>query len=182
VIEAYESPKADFFYTPELPVENIDEVVFVDGAKGQQINSWNWYFADNKDYKSTVANPSFLFERAGTYFLNLVVKNKWGCSDTVTKTVVVENDFMIFVPNSFTPNEDAINDIFSASGNGIVKYDLEIYNRWGEKVFQSNDLNKGWDGKFKGQDCQSEVYVWKIIAVNAKGKTKSLNGFVTLYR
>ena len=112
----------------------------------------------------------------------MVITNRWGCSDTVIKTVTIESDLMVYVPNSFTPNDDARKDLFMAKGRGIVAFSLEVFDRWGEKVFQTTNIHKGWDGSFKGQPCKSEVYVWKIFSTDRKGKSKSLNGFVTLYR
>jgi gliding motility-associated-like protein len=112
----------------------------------------------------------------------MVVKNSWGCADTVVRTVVVEPDFNVYVPTAFTPNADELNDVFQPKGSGVVKYSLIVYDRWGQKIFQSTDFSKGWDGTFKGEECKMDVYVWKIIASDIKGKTKNLNGSVTLYR
>ena len=84
--------------------------------------------------------------------------------DTTFQTVWVKPDFLFFVPNSFTPNKDGINDVFLPQIYGIMEYELEIYNRWGELLFHSNQLDMGWDGSFKDTACPSGVYLWKIKA------------------
>ena len=76
----------------------------------------------------------------------------------------------VFVPNAFTPNKDGKNEvfiprailIFNQTGNPILDYKFEIYNRWGEQIFVSTDVTKGWDGTFKGQPVQIDTYVWKV--------------------
>jgi gliding motility-associated-like protein len=123
-----------------------------------------------------------LFENAGTYPIAMIVQNAWGCADTIVKTITVENGFNIYVPNSFTPNQDGNNDTFYAKATGIAKYNMIIYDRWGEKVFETTDVLKAWDGTFKGVDCKSDVYVWKLYARDLTGEVKNMNGYVTLYR
>jgi gliding motility-associated-like protein len=97
----------------------------------------------------------------------------------------------IFVPNAFTPNKDGKNEvfiprailIFNQTGNPILDYKFEIYNRWGEQVFESNDLNVGWDGTYKGQLCQEGHYVYKVRALSLDGSTAfNLEGVLVLLR
>ena len=86
------------------------------------------------------------------------------------------------MPNAFTPNGDGINDTFQPKGHGIVKYDLMVFDRWGEKLFHTTDFFKGWDGIFKGELSKDDTYVWQIVVKNAEGKSKSLKGIVTLVK
>jgi gliding motility-associated-like protein len=69
------------------------------------------------------------------------------------------------MPNAFTPNGDGLNDVFEAKTNlsdvGFT-FHMSIYNKWGEEIFTSNDFRKGWDGTFKGQLCQEDLYTWTI--------------------
>lgn len=181
-INAHPVPVADFRHIPAKPVELLDEVEFAEMADGVELTNWNWYFINNRDYKSTSRNTAYRFENAGAYPVAMVVKNKWGCADTMVKVIVIEEDFSIFVPEAFTPNEDEVNDVFFAKGRGVVKFDLRIYDRWGERLFQTNDFNAVWDGSFNGKHCKSDVYVWEIVATNAAGKTREMSGKVTLYR
>ena len=127
-------------------------------------------------------NPTFLFENPGTYPVALVVKNKWGCADTVVKTITINEDFAIYLPNTFTPNDDGINDVFAPKGLGVVKYTMTIYDRWGEKLFSTNDFTKGWDGTYKGVNCKNDVYVYKMSYYNNQDKKIDKTGHVTISR
>lgn len=185
VIDAWPKPVADFSFSPQNPIESFDEVKFVSTGKGENISKWSWYFysgsTNNTTYQSG-KNASYLFNTAGIYPIALVIKTEEGCLDSVVKTITVDEDFALYVPNAFTPNDDGINDIFTAVVRGVKEYHLDVFNRWGEFLFSSDDPQKGWDGSFKGKGCENDVYVWKISVISKRGVTKSLNGSVTLYR
>ena len=187
-INVYEKPRADFEYTPNKPLEGFDEVTFNSTSQGENLSNYTWYFNaniptyNNTGYQANTKSTNYLFEKAGTYAIALIVKNNWGCIDTAIKSIRVEPDFNIYIPNTFTPNEDDRNEVFQAKGTGVKTFKLLIFNRWGEQVFESNDITKGWDGTYKGQACQSDVYVWKLRTTDINGKAKELNGHVTLYR
>ena len=87
---------------------------------------------NNNGYTSTQTNPSYMFEQSGNYPIALVVHNKYGCSDTIVKMITVVEEQNLYVPNSFTPNGDGINDIFLPKGKGLTKYNLMIFDRWGQ--------------------------------------------------
>lgn len=182
VVTANPLPKADFEFYPAKPVENFDRVEFINTSTGVNLNAWNWFFADNLKHKAYTENTSYLFDNAGTYPIAFLVQDGFGCTDTIVKTITVMNDFEVFVPDAFTPNQDGLNDVFQPKGRGIVKLNLLVYDRWGEKIFQTTDLNKGWDGTFKGEDCKTDIYAWKVEASGGNGKSKNLSGLVTLYR
>lgn len=123
-----------------------------------------------------------MFENAGIYPVALVITDSHDCKDTIIKSVVVVEDYNFYIPNSFTPNNDGINDVFQPKGRGVLEYELTIYNRWQEKIFNSSDFEQGWDGKYKGITCLEGVYVWKISLTMNSGKKKHLNGHLTLYK
>ncbi|MEI8136537.1 MAG: T9SS type B sorting domain-containing protein, partial [Bacteroidota bacterium] len=181
-VTAYPIPSANFEFSPLNPTESIDEVIFSDVSKGDSINNWSWYFVNNSGHPNFSQNASYTFPEAGTYPIALIVKNKWGCTDTVVKPITVGEDFSFYVPNALTPNGDGINDTFFPKGHGIVKYDLAIFDRWGEKLFSTSDFFQGWDGTFKGEDCKNDVYVWKINVTMPNSKVKKYNGHVTINR
>ncbi|MGZ3885559.1 MAG: T9SS type B sorting domain-containing protein, partial [Bacteroidia bacterium] len=93
-------------------------------------------------------------------------------------------DFGIWVPNAFTPNGDGLNDIFYAKGYGITKFNMDIFDRWGEKVFSSSDLSDSWDGSrgASNKTIENGVYTWLIRVTNVAGKAKELSGHVTLIK
>ena len=181
-VTAYPLPSANFEFSPLNPTESIDEVIFTDVSKGDSINNWSWYFINNSGQPNFNQNASYMFPEAGTYPIALVVKNKWGCIDTVVKPITVGENFSFYVPNAFTPNGDGINDTFFPKGHGIVKFDVAIFDRWGEKLFNTSDFFQGWDGTFKGEDCKNDVYVWKINVTMPNSKVKTYTGHVTLNR
>jgi gliding motility-associated-like protein len=88
-----------------------------------------------------------------------------------------------YIPNAFTPNGDGINDNFKAIAPGIKRTNyFRIYNRWGKLMFESNNANSGWDGKYSGVPQPAAVYVWMIKGTDAAGKIIELKGIVTLVR
>lgn len=86
----------------------------------------------------------------------------------------------VYVPNTFTPNRDGMNDYFGATGQGIASFSMQIYNRWGELVFESHNLNEKWDGRFHGEIVPNSVYLYKISVKGLNGQTAYKNGSVTL--
>lgn len=125
--------------------------------------SFYWNFGDGSDDSvSTESNPEHSFPAAeGTpsyYTVTLIAVNQNGCADTAVLAVEIVPDFFFYWPNSFTPDENDINDVFSGYGSGIKTYRMRVFNRWGQLLFESNDIQKGWDGKYKGELLESEVY------------------------
>jgi gliding motility-associated-like protein len=94
--------------------------------------------------------------------------------------VKVAPGLQVYVPNTFTPNEDGMNDKFGATGQGIASFSMQIYNRWGELVFESHDLNDKWDGRFHGEIMPNSVYLYKISVKGLNGHTAYKSGSVTL--
>lgn len=181
-VNAYPVPLANYTYSPEKPIESIDEVSFIDRSSGEQLNKFSWYF---QDYERTIGSGStykYFFKDAGVFPIVLVVENIWSCSDTMVKSILVAPDFHVYVPNVFTPNEDNKNDLFLPVGRGLKQYHLMVFNRWGGLVFESLDIENGWDGSFNGKNCENDVYTWKITASGVNGEYKEYMGHVNLYR
>jgi gliding motility-associated-like protein len=180
ILTTLPQPIANFEYSPENPAESVDEVVFRNTSLGENINKWNWFFNENGGPISKSKDASLVFEKVGSYPVAMIATNSWGCADTIVKSILVEENFSLFVPNAFSPNADGKNDIFMPKGLGILGYHLEVFDRWGEKIFVSDDLFNGWDGTFKGNLCKNEVFIWKIVVTGERGKIKNLSGHVTL--
>lgn len=182
VIRALPKPKAGFKIDPEQPVENLDDVQFINTSQGENLRAYNWYFFNNKGLESQQKNTSYHFSDPGSYLVVMEVANAYGCKDTVIKNIEVQEDFTFYVPNAFTPNADENNDVFIPVIRGIKHYELSVFNRWGKKIFSSSDLSKGWDGSFAGEECKQDVYIWKITVSNKSGIEKSFSGEVSLLR
>jgi gliding motility-associated-like protein len=185
-LEVYPIPVADFNHAPIKPILNIDqEVTFTDASWGANVVSWNWYFMNTAQYTSVLQNPTFMYTEPGTYVVALVVTSDKGCSDTLLRPLVVGEDYGIYVPNAFTPNADGLNDIFQPKGFGIVKYELNIFDRWGEKVYSTKAFEEGWNGTFQGRGTkilEESSYTWMINLTNVFGKAYELKGHVILMK
>ena len=145
---------------------------------GQHINDALW--ADGS------TGTSYTFDSAGTYALMLYNN---GCmqADTLSVNMIDCRTCDIYLPNAFTPNGDGYNDAFGAYTNctQIIQFSLQVYNRWGEKVYESNDLNAAWDGTYKGQAAPLDTYVYYVsISYNTAtdAETKKYKGSVVLIR
>jgi gliding motility-associated-like protein len=92
--------------------------------------------------------------------------NAFGCIDTAGHTVHIWPEFRFWVPDCFTPNHDNLNDVFLPIVIGVLKYEMYVYNRWGELLFHTENTKAGWDGQFKGVLCKEDVYVWMIQFTN----------------
>ena len=116
------------------------------------------------------------------YCYRVIAYRNYDSLQSVSNIVCIPTELRLFVPNSFTPNGDGINDIFLPKGIFVSEYNLQIFNRWGEKLFESDDLNKGWDGSFKNKVCQLGTYYYQIRGKGANGKSEVHNGTVQLLK
>jgi gliding motility-associated-like protein len=159
-------------------------VTFKDATGYGAPTQWTWHFlTETKNTITKFGNEAtYKYSEAGTYPVSLVVTNNFGCIDTVVKSIVVADDYGLFIPNAFTPNNDGVNDTFVPKGHGIKSYTLVIFNRWGEQLYKTNHFETGWDGYYKGELSKSDVYTWKINCVDVKNKSHELVGSFTLIR
>lgn len=176
-------PKADFTWEPQAPVEKVDQVLFSNTSKGPDLQRWSWHFIDNAGPVSSWEDPVLNFDNAGTYAVAMIVWDKNQCSDTMVKSITVVSDFNIYIPNSFTPNDDGLNDTFQPMARNYKgNYRLEIFNRWGQLLFNTTNMDDGWNGTFLNQPCKEETYIYKIKLVAIDGQEKEYRGNVTLVR
>lgn len=175
-------PTANFTYTPANPYA-YDTVYFT--FTGANATKYYWSFGDLKNSSSNLKDPLFEFIDVNVYRTWLKVSNNEGCSDSIYKDVSVLKRETIFVPNVFTPqNTDGLglNDYFTIRSYGINNYHMQIYNRWGSLLYETNNINPGWDGTFNGDSCPDGVYFYIIDAIGFSKKTYHLHGTVTLLR
>jgi gliding motility-associated-like protein len=107
-------------------------------------------------------------------------ENGYGCIDFDTVCVIVTKDYNVYIPNAFTPNEDGNNDVFIPVGYGLSEIRLNIFDRWGVLIFTSNETSIGWDGSYKGKQCEQGVYVYQTEIKTMAGTTIERTGHVTL--
>ena len=191
-IVVYPKPGADFYWNPETPNTSNNQVTFFPTTRNGKEFKYSWEFTNslintenNLLDTSTLKNPVKDYYENGKFPVMLVVTNEYGCVDTVFKVIIIDEDFNVYIPNTFTPNNDGINDVFNVKGIGLKQegYYMEIFDRWGTLVFSTKDLNKGWDGTVKGVKAEDGVYIYKVKVVgdNGIGK-KEFKGHVTLLK
>ncbi|MEM9824734.1 MAG: PKD domain-containing protein, partial [Bacteroidota bacterium] len=176
-------PVADFVFDPKENVSNFfPEVNFLDLSR--RAVAWDWKFGA---FDSTIIqHPSYIFPDTGLQAVELVVTSVWGCVDTIVKVVDVIPKVTYHLPNAFTPNNDDVNDFFQAAGffRGITNYSMQIWNRWGNLVFETNNPNVGWNGRKDnvGRMSPSGVYVCRVTYIGPRGHLREYKGFATLIR
>lgn len=185
LIEGYPYPEADFYISPN-PVSLYEAKVGAYSQSGSDIVSYEWFADGAIPSYSSVQNPKFQYpNEINNYPMILVVENEYGCKDTLQKIVRVENVVTIFAPNTFTPDSDGFNDTWRVHILGIdtQNFHLQIYNRWGEKVFESFDPNGEWDGTYGGKIVKEGSYMWTIKAYNFDDDNKhEFNGAINVLR
>lgn len=157
-------PVANFDYGPKPIYMFSPEVVFTNYSTDAVSYSWVFYDGTpgtSQDEELTVNYPEGM---EGEYQVQLVATSSFGCKDTLVKPVKIEPEILIYAPNSFTPDGDEYNPTWRIYMEGIDPYsfDLEIFNRWGELVFKSNDITLPWDGTYQGKIVKDGTYVWKL--------------------
>ena len=176
-------PYADFSQS-KVDITTFSPIVqFWNQSTGEV--SVEWEFGDGNT--TTDFNPYHEFpdDSSGTYQIQLVAISQYGCTDTVTSLVVVEERLLIYVPNTFTPDDDDYNQVFLpvlTQGFDPFNYELLIFNRWGEILFESHDSSVGWDGKYGGKIVKDGSYVWKINVKDKEGIMQQFKGHVNLLR
>jgi len=184
-INAYPYPIAVFSINKTLL--NIPSDSLICDNKSVGASSYLWDFGDGTESNSKL--PKHAYNKEGNFKIQLIAISKNGCMDT-TSTSVTTNATIIF-PNAFTPDKSYSsggtydvksfeNHVFFPYTAGVVEFDFEIFNRWGELIFVSKNINIGWDGYYRGRLCEQDVYIWKASGKYNDGKSFKLTGDVTL--
>ncbi len=116
----------------------------------------------------------------GNTVYTILLTDSNGCE--AIDSVLISLDGILYVPNTFTPNGDGMNDYFFAKGENITLFKLFVFNRWGELLFETEDISKTWDGTHKGKLLKTDTYVWRIIYKKQNGDTQEVTGHVNLLR
>lgn len=188
-ISVYNNPSALFDASPQPTTIPETEIQFVDKSIGGVVE-YQWIFNDpNVIGNSTVPNPIFEFPQdvGGIYPVTLIVTDEHGCTNKITLNVTIYDLYNVFVPNSFTPNGDGINDVFFVTGTDIDpnRFEFMIFDRWGEVVYESNDINDVWTGEFQNGEyfVPDGIYSWRVVTHSySTTERKELVGSVNLMR
>jgi gliding motility-associated-like protein len=178
-----ENPIADFNYSPKELSIFTPNVTFYNNS--QNATQYSWDFAGLGG--SNEVNPSYLFNvpTDGDYLVCLEAENDIGCIDTACVKLYIEGEFSLYIPNAFTPNNDGRNEKFKPIIKGFDEenYNWYIFDRWGLQIYQTENENDGWNGKYMEKEAPIDTYVWRLKTKNKySGKPIDLTGTFTLVR
>jgi len=143
-----------------------------------------WQFGDtlNGGGTSFAANPTYTYTQSGYYTITLQATSSDGCSSTETKIVFVSTDLKVFIPTTFTPNSDGVNDIFRVRAPNLQNVEMKIFNQWGHLIYNNDNALSGWDGSLKGNTVQNGTYSYLINVELNDGSEKTFQGKISVIR
>lgn len=171
------NPIAEYSFYTSNPID-YDSLVYFTNLS-ENIISYKWSFGDSSF--SNLENPIHIYQKSGIFNVQLTVSDSNLCIDSVIKQIAIKLNFNFYVPNTFTPNGNLINDSFGPVGDifrNCRSYKFSIYNRWGERIFYSNNFSKKWGG----ENVQAGLYLWSLEIEDSVGEIIRKNGEVNLYR
>ena len=142
--------------------------------------TYQWDFGDGQS--SILVNPNNTFDESGIYYIQLIATDLKGCVDSITKPIMIQEEYYVFIPNAFTPDEGRNNSYFTASMIGVKEVDVKIFNRWGELVFSSNDLIFQWDGKYGNVISEDGIYTYRIKCITNSNIELNYLGHISLLK
>ncbi len=171
-------PDADFIISSHTLFNNLP-VTFQNLSTNA--TSYEWTFGDGNS--STVVHPNNTYADPGYYLITLIATDDKGCKDTIAKPISIEEEWYVYVPNTFTPDGDRFNNTFKGSFVGVQEVLIQVFNRWGELVFTSDDQNFSWDGTTaNGELAPDGTYTYKLFFKTRSGVEKSIAGHVNLLK
>jgi gliding motility-associated-like protein len=187
-ITVYPDPVANFAVQPSTASIINPIISITDLSTGT--NFWHWNFGSSAplpigyDTTSIHNPPPHTYADTGTYVITLITSTLYACVDTAYQKIYIEPDFLFYIPNAFTPNDDGVNDTFTGKGIFIKDFEMSIYDRWGELIFFTDDISKPWDGTANHgtEIAQQDVYVYSIKVTDINNQKHSYKGIVTLVR
>jgi gliding motility-associated-like protein len=180
------NPVADFTMSAN-PTTIFETVVKMQDKSSPGVVSWTWSAPGADPNSSTYESPTFHFPEGvvATYTIQLIVETPEGCVDTVERVLSVNSDVIFYAPNAFTPDGDEFNQTwkFYVSGIDQFNFELMIFNRWGEMIWETHDPNVGWDGTYNGKPVQAGAYTW-IATVKElySDRKQKFNGTINLMK
>lgn len=184
-VNIHPRPDAQFMADPNKTTTENPTINFVDQSTNATI--WKWTFGEpfSSNNTSTLQSPSHTYNGVGEYIVWQFVQSDFGCRDSIKHTVIIENPYAFYIPNAFSPNSIHIdNQTFKPKGIGIdnEQFEMYIYDRWGKIIYETKDMNAGWNGRFNntGDLVPNGVYVYYIRFKQKYGVEKEFSGHITL--
>ena len=182
MIEVYKKPVAKFTAQPQVVSIIKPKICFYNLSEDNYNNYW--WFGDNQI--SSLVNPIHNYQATPrVYEVKLLVETEHNCIDSAFTQVTVVNEYTMYLPSAFSPDGDNINDKFFAVGNGVDLdvFNLKVYDRWGEIIWETNDMSHAWDGKTKsGKYVQGGIYKWLVVYADETGIEYQKSGTVNVIR
>lgn len=182
--------QATFNINPNPTTIRNTLVSFQNTSTPGPLESTLFLFGENGEVgESTERFTEFAFptDTSGTYLITLITSNVNGCTDTLTRSLRINDDLLWFIPNAFSPNQDGINEVWKPEGEYIdlTNYRLEVFDRWGKRVFFTTDFKEAWNGSTNGSAYFAEMgvytYIIRVESITTE-ETHEITGFVTLIR
>lgn len=170
-------PLANFYIMSQDPMQGLP-VQFENAS----LNAWSYTWAFGDGNGSFLVNPIHTYTQPGSYEITLIATNQEGCIDSISKWIEIAPERYIYLPNSFTPDGDGLNEYFYGRFIGLMSARFYIFNRWGEEIFFSDQLNFVWDATYEGIPVQDGTYTWYLIYEIEKGIYEDLSGHVNVIR
>lgn len=185
VLTVHPNPVASIGAEPFLLTSDSPNVTFTNLSSGQLISTWNFGDGIILEESNSTFEYQYPFDE-GNYTVELLVESQYGCLDSITQIIQVKGDVLYYVPNAFTPDGDEHNNTFSpvfTSGFIPGSYQFDVYNRWGELIFSSQNPEIGWDGYYNFVKCGEGMYAYNIqFKVSSTGELKSVFGHLNLLK
>jgi gliding motility-associated-like protein len=173
-------PLAEFSFFPQPTDLDNPHINFTNASFGHTTAIWD--FGDGTILNDTISKLLHTYNDTGHYKVNLAISNPFGCTDTISYTIIIDPIFIIYIPDAFTPNGDNINDAFGPSVYGIKEFEMKIYDRWGQIIYHTTEKDKPWDGTINNNETQAGVYTYSIVATDLKEKPHKYVGAFILIR
>ncbi|MGB0933030.1 MAG: choice-of-anchor L domain-containing protein [Lishizhenia sp.] len=171
-------PNANFIISSQTLYEDLP-ITFQNLTTGAV--SYVWDFGQGSG--SSDVHPNHVYDEPGTYQVQLIATNEIGCIDSITKPIVILPEFYLYIPNTFTPDGNRFNTYFEVSAINVVEFEIKIFNRWGENIFESKDVDFQWDGfDENGLPVPDGTYVWKIFYRSINDDEETITGHVNVLR
>lgn len=180
LVSVYPTPESAFSVSPQITGIHNPHIYLTDLSRNADAGAYVIGTVDTVN----MLNTRYTFRDTGTYVIMQVLSNQYGCRDSSERTVRVDIGFKVYIPTTFTPNNDDLNDYFRVYGEDVSSFYMEIYNRWGQLIYRSYDMENGWDGRslIDGDVVPGGVYLYIIRLKDKYGIDFHYDGMVNVLR
>jgi gliding motility-associated-like protein len=170
-------PTADFTTTSTVFFNDLP-ITFLN--QSQNAVTYEWDFGDGNT--DTFIHPTNTYDEPGWYYITLIATDEKGCTDTIVKPINIEEEWYIYIPNTFTPDGDRNNNDFRISTIGISRLTMNIFNRWGENIYTGDGISQSWDGTYLGVYVNDGTYTYQVDFETNSGRERVVRGHVNVLR